>query len=316
MERKDLLGEMVLNAIRTASRNLLLVAPYIKSDALERTIDSIPSESISLTCVTRWLPGDIAAGVCDLDIFDKISKYPDGRLLIHPHLHAKYYRVDHRCLIGSANLTSRGMGWTTPANMELLVELPADFEGLEEWEQRLLASAIPASRELQEKIKLESEQIIANNVRVDFPDGEGIGDDGQFASQWFPRCPVPDRLWEVYSGQAQDKMVTGALAAAQMDISALAVPPGLPKKLFDAYVAGILKYMPMVMEIDNLAARALPDSDAYRFIVDRLGDKAPYPEEEMWRVFKAWLTYFFPEEYRLEVKQEVLVKGRYISDRN
>ena len=316
MAQKGLLGETVLNAIRTASRDLLLVAPYIKSPALERAIDSIPSKSISLTCITRWLPGDIAAGVCDLDIFDQISKYPDGKLLIHPHLHAKYYRVDHRCLIGSANLTSRGMGWATPANVELLVELPADFEGLEEWEQGLLASAIPASEELQEKIKLESEQIISNNMRFDFPDSADIGDDEQSASQWFPRCPAPDRLWEVYSGQAQDKMVTGALAAAQMDLSSLAVPPGLPRKLFEAYVTGILKYMPIVMEIDNLAARALPDSDAYRLIVDRLGDKAPYPAEEMWRIFKAWLTYFFPEEYRLEVKQEVLVKGGYISDRD
>ena len=72
----------------------------------------------------------------------------------------------------------------------------------------------------------------------------------------------------------------------------------------------------MVVEIDNLAARALPDNDAYRLILARLGDKTPYPAEEMWRVFKAWLTYFFPEEYRLEVKQEVLVKGGYISDRN
>lgn len=316
MDRRGLLGDMVLNAICTASRDLLLVAPYIKSSSLERAIDSIPSGSISLTCITRWLPKDIAAGVCDLDIFDRILGYPDGKLLIHPHLHAKYYRIDHRCLIGSANLTNRGMGWATPANVELLVELPADFEGLGEWEQGLLASAIPASRELQEKIRLESERIIANNVRFDLPDNEGIGDEEQFASQWFPRCPVPDRLWEVYSGQAQDKMVTGSLAAAQMDISALAVPPGLSKKLFEAYVTGILKYMPIVMEIDNLAARALPDSDAYRLILARLGDKAPYPAEEMWRVFKAWLTYFFPEEYRLEVKQEVLVKGSYISDRN
>lgn len=67
MDRKGLLGDRVLNAIRTASRDLLLVAPYIKSSSLERAIDSIPSESISLTCITRWLPGDIATGVCDLD---------------------------------------------------------------------------------------------------------------------------------------------------------------------------------------------------------------------------------------------------------
>ncbi len=315
MIRKDLLGESVLNVVRAASRDLLIVAPYIKEAVLERVVDSVSSSAVSLTCVTRWLPEDIAAGVCDLNIFDQISRYPDGKLLIHPHLHAKYYRADHRCLIGSANLTSRGLGWTTPANVELLVELPADSEGLKGWEQRLLAAAIPASQELREQIKFKSEQLLADNVRFVWADSEGDRNDGQLASQWIPRCPVPERLWDVYNGQAQGQMVTAAFEAAQIDLSSLAVPAGLPKRLFETYITGILKYMPMITEIDALSERALSDNEAYRLLRDRLGENAPYPPEQMWRIFKAWLTYFFPEEYRLEVKQEVLVKGRDVSHR-
>ena len=316
MIRKNTPGELVLDVVRAASKDLIFVAPYIKTTALQKVIDSVPSGSVSLTCVTRWLPEDIAAGVCDLDIFDLISNYPDGRLLIHPRLHAKYYRADQRCLIGSANLTSRGLGWVTPPNVELLVELPADFEGLAEWEKGLLDAAFPATQELRDHITLESDKFLVNNERFDLPDSENGGNEEQSASQWVPRCPVPDRLWEVYSGQAQGSMVTRALEAAELDLAALGVPAGLPKRLFETYVAGILRYMTMFMKVDALAARALPDNEAHRLLEAQLGGSAPYPPEEMWRIFKAWLTHFFPEEYRLEVEQEVLVKGQDISHRS
>ena len=315
MIRENFPGDAVLDVVRAASKDLIFVAPYIKTTALQRVIDSIPSSSVSLICVTRWLPEDVAARVCDLEIFDQISEYPGGKLLIHPHLHAKYYRADHRCLIGSANLTSRGLGWTTPPNVELLVELPADFNGLSEWEEGLLDAAIPATHKLREQIRIESDKLIVGGARINLPEIEGSGEDEQSVSQWVPRCPVPDRLWDVYTGQAQDIMVTGALEAAQTDLAALAVPPGLTRELFEAYVAGILRYMSMFLEIDSLAARALPDNEAHRLLASHLGGRAPHPPEEMWRIFKAWLTYFFPEKYRLEVGQEVLVKGRDISRR-
>ena len=315
MIRENSPGELVLNVVRAASEDLLIAAPYIKTAALQRVIDSIPSCSVSLTCVTRWLPEDIAAGVSDLDIFEQISNYPNGKLLIHPHLHAKYYRADQRCLIGSANLTNRGLGWVTPPNVELLVELPANFEGLSEWEEGLLGAAIPATQELRDHIRLESDKLLANNARFELPDSKDGGREEQSVSHWVPRCPVPDRLWEVYSGQAHGKMVTRALEAAQMDLAALGVPAGLPKGLFETYVVGILRYMTMFMEIDSLAARALPDNEAHRLLAIHLGGRSPHPPEEMWRIFKTWLTHFFPEEYRLEVGQEVLVKGRDVSHR-
>lgn len=67
-------------------------------------------------CVTRWLPEDIASSVCDLDILDDVMGVSGGRLLVHPHLHGKYYSNGRDSLVGSANLKVRGLGWHNPSN--------------------------------------------------------------------------------------------------------------------------------------------------------------------------------------------------------
>lgn len=306
-------GDAVLDIVRSASGSLLIVAPYIKFTTLERIIGNAPHGLASLTCITRWLPEDIAARVCDLEIMDLIEKFPGGRLLVHPHLHAKYYRADGRCLVGSANLTSRGLGWTTPANVELLVELRADFAGLDEWEATLLGAAIVATKALREQIRREAERLIANGALLRLPEVNQITGDDAPASQWVPRCPVPERLWSVYIGQGLDKMVTSAQETAQEDLAALEPPAGLTKDLFEAYVGGILRQMPLMAEIDGLASNGLTDSQAQIFLEDHLGDAAPYPADQTWRVLKAWLIHFFGQTYRLEVGQEVLVKGKDLS---
>jgi hypothetical protein len=35
--------------------------------------------------------------------------------------------------------------------------------------------------------------------------------------------------------------------------------------------------------------------------------------ELAWRVLKLWLVHFFPQTYRLETGQEVLIKGKELS---
>ena len=313
--REGLLGDAVLDIVRSASSNLLLVAPYIKEATLKRLFDDIPANLTSITCITRWLPVDIATGVSDLEILDLIGRFPGGRLLVHPHLHAKYYRADQRCLIGSANLTSRGLGWMTPGNVELLVELPADFAGLGEWETALLGAAVMVTQELREQIKLEAKRLTAEGVVPQLPEvNQGKRAEAP-SGQWVPHCPVPERLWSVYIGRGDDKMVTSSLDAAQTDLTALAVPPGLPKNLFEAYAAGIFRQMPLIAKIDRLASKGLMDSEAHVFLEVNLGNAAPYPTDQTWRVLKAWLIYFFGETYRLEVGQEVLVKGQDVSGR-
>lgn len=303
-------SDAVIDIMRSASGSVLIAAPYIKSQTLQRLLAALPDAADELTCITRWLPEDIASGVCDIEILEDITARSAGKLLVHPHLHAKYYRAGDRCLVGSANLTGRGLGWRTPANLELLVELPLDFPGLHEWEAALLASAVPGTEELRDQIMREAQRLKQAGTILHLPEVEQGTEEETAASQWIPGCPVPERLWNVYMGGGTGTMVSSAREAARHDVAALAPPHGLSEELFEAYIAGILKQMPLIAEIDRLASTGLTDSQACAFLGERLGVDASYPADQAWRVLKAWLVHFFPESYRLETDQEVLVKGK------
>lgn len=48
--------------------------------------------------------------------------------MLHPSLHAKFYRIDDVVLIGSANLTSSAMGWSQQPNLEILCQAGGNFD--------------------------------------------------------------------------------------------------------------------------------------------------------------------------------------------
>lgn len=307
-----LLGNSVLDVIGSARSEVLIAAPYIKIKALERLMNNMPSTLNSFRCVTRWLPADIARGVCDLEILELIQAFPNGRLLIHPTLHAKYYRADQRCLIGSANITNRGLGWATLPNIELLVELSANFAGLEKWEKTLVDAAVEANQELREQINREAERLIAEDAQYKTLETETNENHEVPSSQWVPICPVPEQLWNVYIGQGQDKMVTSALKAAQTDLKILQVPKGLCENLFNVYVSSIFKKMPLIQEIQSLASSSLTDAEAQNFLRKKFHKSTQSEINQMWKVLKAWFICFLSHDYRVEAVEMALVKGRNI----
>lgn len=309
-------GDGILELVRAANDRVVIAAPYIKSPTLRRLLDAVPETVSECTCITRWLPEDIASGVCDLEIFDEIAQARGGRLLVHPHLHAKYYSNGRQSLVGSANLTARGLGWHTPSNVELLVALPADFAGLAAWEQSLLNSAVEGTAQLRDQIRLQAESLKQAGPLRPVPEVEDGAEEEEEPALWVPQCPTPDRLWQVYRGRGADTMVSSAFEAAQNDLAALSPPQGLTQDLFKAYVAGILKQMPLLIEIDKLASTGLTDTKAHEFLADRLGGTDQEDDyDRVWRVVKQWLVHFFPDSYRLETGQEVLVKGRELPRR-
>lgn len=294
-------SDAVLEIMRTASGSVLIAA----------LLDTVSD----LTCITRWLPEDIASGVCDIEIREDVTGRPGGRLFVQPHLHAKYYRAGDRCLVGSANLTGRGLGWVTPANVELLVELPQQFPGLSQWESLLLTSAVPATTELRDRIMQEADHLkkLGDVRRV--PEVDQDAGEETAVSQWIPKCPVPDRLWDVYAGGGADTMVSSARESAQHDLAALTPPRGLTQQLFEAYIAGIMMQMPLMAEIDRLASSGMTDTEAHEFLTERRDIDSLDSANQRWRVLKAWLIHFFPNTYRLETGQEVLVKGKQLPKR-
>ena len=92
----------------------------------------------------------------------------------------------------------------------------------------------------------------------------------------------------------------------------MAPPLGLAEELFAAYVAGILRQMPLLIEVDKLALSGLTDAAAHELLANLLSDGNGPPADDcqqMWRIVKLWLVHFFPGSYRLDTGQEVLVKG-------
>lgn len=135
-----------------------MVSPFIKEGVLRKLFQALPITP-EVTVVTRWIPEEVARGVCDLEIFNLVKQRPKTRLFLHPCLHAKYYRFDSRCLVGSANLTDKALGWVPVPNIELLLEMSSEEHGLHGFEERLLFQSIKATENIRDSIALAVAEI-------------------------------------------------------------------------------------------------------------------------------------------------------------
>lgn len=302
------LGAQLLRLLEKDASRVVLVAPFIKTGALARVLNTVASSGAKVDVVTRWHPVDIADGVCDLEILEQVEKLEGGTLWIRHNLHAKYFRVDDTCLIGSANLTGRALGWRMPSNLELMLEVPASFVGLADWEQSLFASSVPATSEMRNSIAIEAEKIRQAGAPRVAADVEAEGDT---YDNWMPLCARPDLLYDVYRGlKTAAHMVTSTFEYARQDLRALSVPPELPEPIFRQYVAHSLRQLPVIRDVMEASLRGVPDRNAPEIIGAYHDADHDIPIEAAWSTVKLWMMHFFPDEFRIEADQEVLVRGR------
>lgn len=308
----DMLGDQLLELMSSAKERVVLVAPFIKVDALQRVFDAIPiSREPHIDCVTRWRPEDIVDGVCDLEIFDVIADRASARLWRHPNLHAKFFRADQSCLLGSANLTGRALGWRLPTNLELLVGLDASSPKLQAWETSLMRSCVPVTVELRDQIAHQAADLAVQRPRITSIDVEH-DDDPSF--RWIPLCPTPERLFKVYTGELDEaKMVRSAFEFAQRDLRTLGPPKGYSEEQFLEYVANRLQKLEVVQRVVSASSSGVSDAQAADLIAEYIDASSMIGPSDAWKILKRWMMHFFPEQYRIEVGQEILVKGRTIS---
>ncbi len=299
------IGEHLLSVLSRAQTSVQIAAPFIKSYSLERALMAVP-EGVSVTCVTRWRPEDIASGVCDLEILDRLSERPGSTLLVHPHLHAKFFAADDLCLVGSANLTHTALGWRSPANLELLVELDSHKHGLNEWWAKLIANSIVATQEMKVALAEQAEALRISGNPIARPEADP--EDAEDTTVWAPQCPRWSGLWEAYVGD-EDQMPASAMRSARDDLEVLAIPLGLNEVEFREALTTIFRNTIIVQEIERLSTTGLTDSAAH----DLLRSLCGLTEKETarrWQVLKGWLSELFPQEYHVETNQEVLMRGR------
>jgi hypothetical protein len=297
------LGASLEEFCRTASTEVLWVAPFIKVGALMRLLESVPP-NVVLRCVTRWRPDEIAAGVCDLEIWP-ILRERDAQLWLCPHLHAKYFRANEQCLVGSANLTGAALGWSHAANLELLVKLSAAHPTLQSFEATLWESVTPVDDGIYEAMqaavaalpKVLASPLLTPESTPEFdcifaPD---------LATAWLPQTRHPEDLFHAYAGQ-NESLSSATRETAERDLTWLQVPPNLSREAFENYVGTLLLQAPLVRRIDEFVAtsqrfgavrdflKTLPCAAASEFDADRV-----------WQTLMRWLLQFLPQRYTLSI---------------
>ncbi len=259
----------------TDAATAVLAAPYIKENTLLRLLNNA-SRLISLTCVTRWSPADISAGVSDAPVRELVVGR-GGTFLLHPTLHAKYYRFDDVVLIGSANLTDSGLGLASHSNLEILSPPSDDLDSVA-FERLLLSQSRPVS---------DAEYAVWQSIplKIQAP----VVNPESFILSWRPLTRDPGDLWLAYSDEAGSTLPESVVQQAAQDLSTILAPAGLDPGAFSMWVSSALLASPFVSDVRSIAVNAEPTA----FIeLGQSWDMTPGDARYAAETVHNWLSYY------------------------
>lgn len=293
-------GDCLKQALSSAREEVVLVAPFITLEAFRRLFEVVP-EAVFVRCITRWLPHDIAFGVTDIDIWPVIKARELSELLLLNRLHAKYFRIDKECFVGSANITQPALGWSSNPNVELLVRVSA--EELRGFEDELIRSSFPATDDLYQSLIQHVKHIRegtepeSSSTFSDTLTSQSKVDD----TYWLPSLRDPSLLFDAYIGSAEN-LTTAAKLAASADLAYLSLPKGLSKTQFKSYVAVILLQTGVVRRIDSYVSMPRRFGEVRRYLKTLECANAPqFDATRDWQTLMRWLLYFLPDRYTSKV---------------
>jgi hypothetical protein len=286
--RRD--GDLLVAHVARAKRNVLLCAPFIKLGVAKRLLAAVGPD-VAVEIVTRWHAEEVAAGVSDLAVFDLVASRPGASMRLLDNLHAKLYAADDQLLAGSANLTATALGWCDDPNLELLMPVPADAEAVLRCRTALAAARLATAEE-----RAAIQAVVDGLQRPPLPDSRAVDD--AMAGPWLPKLAAPERLFAAYVPSARDRLTSSAIEAADHDLQALAIVPGLAEPAFRNQVAERFSTMPAVATILTAAQRDLSDTAAVDLIETLVGS-SDMSSTARWQIVRDWLTYFLRDKYEI-----------------
>jgi len=149
----------IITEITDTTSNLQIISAYCKEDAVRFIEDSITTPLDSKKLMVRFTLDDILSGASDVSVYE-YCKAHEWQIYLRFDLHAKTYVFDNkRCIVGSANLTSKGIGLCQSGNYEIATLAEMNDEERQKIDS-LFNTAILMTDELYNKMKLQIE--IAN----------------------------------------------------------------------------------------------------------------------------------------------------------
>lgn len=146
--------QKIAQEVAAATTHLQIVSAFCKIDAVEFIDSHIITPLQTKKLMVRFLLSDILNGASDFKLYEYCKSH-GWQMYVRFDLHAKTYIFDRqRCILGSANLTNRGLGLNLHGNYELSSFAEVDDNDLRKIDA-LFDNAIQMTDELYEAMKLE-----------------------------------------------------------------------------------------------------------------------------------------------------------------
>lgn len=295
-------GDLLLSLAAESRSEFVMCAPFAKRQVVAELL-SVVKDDIRPVLYTRWRPEEIAAGVSDTEVLD-LLRARGGTVLLHDRVHAKFYRNEHRVLVGSANLTQSALGWARASNLELLVAASRDV--IAELEALLDAESAEATYELANEVAEIAAMLPKRQTFAD-PDKSRPAD-----QIWLPTLRFPSDLFTAYS-RGTGMLSEQSQSAAVVDLAALDLPIGLDEHQFRGLVRSRLRQQSLIRALDSF----LTEPRRFGEVRDYIGELAGldrYQATTAWQTTMRWILEFLPERYTRRVfrRSEVVVRSEVI----
>ncbi|MFJ9592405.1 phospholipase D family protein [Streptomyces virginiae] len=291
--------QQIEGLLRNSSRSVTLIAPFIKKSIFEAAVAAVPASVEHIRCVTRWTPAEVAAGVSDPEIIEISESDKRVRIDLCPALHAKIYVGDDRCLVGSANLTSKATGRVPDSNIELLVEAAVAHPEIQRVLGQVETAAVEATLHQAVLIRKQAELLKSEA-------SPSRADDAELAIQpWYPVTRRPENLYVLYSGRGS--FASAVEEGIVLDLALLNVPVGLSEGDFNAVVRSRLHAIPELGQLQD--GESLSNVELELALAQRSGVDEVLARRRTENI-AAWLQHF--DTYYTEVDSWQLRRGREI----
>lgn len=150
------------NIIPNCEKEINLITGFCKSSTLTY-LDSLIPSNVKKKLLVRFLPSDIVSGATDKEIYS-YCKTNGWNLFVDFSIHAKTFVFDKtKCILGSANVTNKGLGIAEDSNKEAAVCFDLDEESYKKI-TTLYADAIKMTDDLYNEIINITDDSLMPNV--------------------------------------------------------------------------------------------------------------------------------------------------------
>ena len=172
-----------------------LVSPFITVSLLESILERHPVQAV----YTSWRPDHLLTGHSSLDVYPLVRSRGTS-LITCDRLHAKVVtnRDFSRALIGSANLTRRGLGMAPASNLEASVLIEDDSDDVRTFVSSVMVAGLLVDDAVYEVYRAWLEENADTRSQPPTASGPAIPSrvDGPWLLALLPASPSPRALWD------------------------------------------------------------------------------------------------------------------------